>query len=368
MRKVLSAGPFAAAAFLLCTSIATAGVLVPIPDVPGSISTNVHTINNNNLVAGSFTSSDGAVHGFFGSLDGNYTAFDALNGQTEVRGLNDQGYITGLSRVTTTSCPYNGCEFLRKPDGTVQEIKKDKAALDGLTGQIVDRQKFVGDYDYFDGNTFFYFGYYGKGAKYLSDLTLPFATIRTHPRGLGRDGTATGYFLDRDDGDMERGFILKDGVATAYDYPDENDFDTQFEGINKNGFVAGSWLDAFETFSRAFLFNSRKGTFLAIDVPNSTYPFAGSINDAGIVSVSGDTTSYIYCPSKRTCPLSAGAKDVPERWIAARATSESRLCEHGCTTPLHLPAARKPRDAAAMRAALARDPELRRELRLPFRP
>jgi hypothetical protein len=368
MCRFVLTGALAAAAFLCFLSSSEAGILVPIPNVPGSVSTNISTINNKNLVAGDYQTSDGGIHGFFGTLDGNYTTFDALSGQTSVQGLNDRGYITGLSRVTTTDCPYNGCEFLRKPDGTVQEIKNDKTPLDGLPGQIIDQQNFIGYYSYFDGSTFFYFGYYGKGAKYVSDLTLPFQTIRTHARGLARDGTVTGHFLDRDDGDMERGFILKDGIATAYDYPDENASNTEFESINKRGLVPGAWLDGLETFSRAFLFNSRKGKFLAIDVPGSTYAFADGINDAGVVAVSGDTSSYIYCPSKKTCPLRAGAMEVPDRWIAARSTSEARLCEHECLGPSHLPAARKPVDVAALRAAIARDPDLQRELRLQFRP
>jgi hypothetical protein len=178
----------------------------------------------------------------------------------------------------------------------------------------MEKQKLVGDYSYFDGSTFFYFGYYGEGTKYVSDLTLPFDAIRTHPRGLARDGTVTGHFKDSSDGNRERGFALKDGIATTYDYPDENAFTTEFEGINKKGLIAGEWLDDLETFSRAFLFNSRRGKFLAIDVPGSTYAFADGVNDAGIAAVSGDTTSYIYCPSRKTCPLSA-AIEIPDHRI-----------------------------------------------------
>jgi hypothetical protein len=337
--------------------------------VPGSIATNVRTINNNNVVAGDYTTSDGEIHGFIGTLDGTYTTFDALSGQTFAGGLNDDSYFTGLSNVPNQDCQFLGCEFLRQPDGTIQKIKNGKTPLDGLPGQIIDHQKFVGDYTYRDDNQVLHFnGYYGKGAKYVSDLTLPFNTIRTRPRGLARDGTVTGWFIDSNESYKGRGFILKDGVVTAYDYPDNNAFITQFEGVNRKGLVPGAWLDQNQTFSRAFLFNSRKGKFLAIDVPGATYPFAGGVNDAGIASVGGDATSYIYCPRRDTCPLTAGAIEVPERWIAASATSEMRLCKYGCMRSTHLPAMRKALDSAALREAVARDLELQRELRLPFRP
>ena len=123
MKTRFLAGPLAAAALSLCTFSAWAGVLVPIPPVPGSTSTSIHTINNRNVIAGDYASSDGAIHGFIGTLDGNYTTFDALSGQTFVEGLNDQGYTTGLSEVPTEDCPYQGCEYLRKPDGTVQQTR-----------------------------------------------------------------------------------------------------------------------------------------------------------------------------------------------------------------------------------------------------
>lgn len=54
-----------------------AGVLVPLPKVPGSDNTYAIAINNNNVIAGRYVTADGLNHGFFGTLDGNYTTFDA---------------------------------------------------------------------------------------------------------------------------------------------------------------------------------------------------------------------------------------------------------------------------------------------------
>lgn len=334
------------------------------------MTTFARTINDKNVVAGSYVTTDGASHAFFGTLDGQYTTFDVLGGHDAALGLNDRDYITGYSSVQTEDCQILGCQFLRATDGTIRTITKDRIPFDGIPEQIVGHQNFVGQYTYLDENSgiLYFFGYYGHAARYESDLTLPFDTYRTRPRGFSEDGTVSGWFSDRDQGNKGRGFILKDGVATAYDYPDDSAFITEFEGLNASGQVPGAWLDTDQTFSRAFVFDIAAARFKPLDVPGANYAFAGGINEAGIIAVNDDTSSYIYCPRRKTCPLHAGAIKVPERWIAARANSEARLCKDGCKSPSQLPAARKPTNEAMLRQATARDPELQRELRLPFRP
>ncbi|MFL6690197.1 MAG: hypothetical protein ACJ8IR_08460 [Alphaproteobacteria bacterium] len=312
---------------------------------------------------------DGASHVFFGTLDGQYATFDALNGETIVDGINDAGYITGESYVATDDCPLDGCQFLRTPDGTIKEITRNKAPLDGLPEQIISHQNFIGQYTYIDqNNNVFFYGYYGKGPKYVSEFTLPFNTIRTRPRGLGEDGTVTGYYTDSDGFGRVRGFVVRQGVATAYDYPDQDAFFTHFTAVNKSGLIPGQWLDSEQAFSRAFLFDSVRSRYKAIDVSGATYASAGGINNAGLVTVIDDTSSYIYCPRKSTCPLhSPDEKQIPERWISAVKFSRTLPCRDGCVGPYHGNSGAQ-HDPAAVRAAIARDPELQRELRLPFRP
>jgi hypothetical protein len=309
----------AVAAFVLCALAADAGVLVPLPKVPGSVITYAEAINNHNQISGFYTTQDGEHHGFVGTMDGNYTTFDALNGQTIVRGLNDDGYITGFSQVQTEDCPYDGCEFLRRPDGTIVTIDKDHKPLDGYSGQIVDRQKSVGEYIYPGDDGFYYdSGYRSKQAKYRSDFVLPLHNNYTAPRGLSSDGTVTGWFEDPKFSYYDHGFVARNGAATAFDYPDPNTFITQFEHTNRKEMVAGAWYNLGQTVSGAFIFDSRHARFKPIDVPGATLPFASSVNDAGIVTVGdGDGSPYIYCPHKKTCPLQAGAIEVPEHWIAA---------------------------------------------------
>jgi hypothetical protein len=142
----------ALAAASVCAT-AQAGVLVPIPPVPEGSATYITAINNKNIIAGFYTSTtDRRDHGFVGGLDGNYTTFVDVYGGAVVEGLNDDGYIVGHTDGSTADCYLSGygCQFLRKPDGTIQEITKDRAPLDGMPGQINNRREFVGKYAYSD--------------------------------------------------------------------------------------------------------------------------------------------------------------------------------------------------------------------------
>ncbi|HEX3652713.1 MAG TPA: hypothetical protein VHU18_07810 [Rhizomicrobium sp.] len=228
----------------------------------------------------------------------------------------------GYSAVVTQDCPFYGCEFLRKPDGTIVPVRKGGKPLDGIAAQIIARQKFVGQYSYTDdeGNLQVS-GEYGKRSKYVSDFGLPpeLKSGLTAPRGLQQNGTVTGWFAHQNGTHPQSGFVARDGVASAYDDPDPNAAITQFEHVNKKGLIAGAWYNSGQTTSGAFIFDSRRARFKPIDVSGATLPFASSVNDAGIVTVGdGDGSSYIYCPHKKTCPLQAGAIEIPERWIAAR--------------------------------------------------
>src|SRR4051812_8327338 len=90
--------PSCVAMLLLDVVSALAGTYIPVPMVPGAKSQIVFSINNHNVVAGSFRDSANVEHGFFGPLDGsNWTTFDApFEGTTgtEARSINDHGAIT----------------------------------------------------------------------------------------------------------------------------------------------------------------------------------------------------------------------------------------------------------------------------------
>jgi hypothetical protein len=327
----------AALASIVRLAAANAGVLLPIPPVPGSSSTYIRVINNNSIIAGDYSDAGtGRVYGFVGTLDGSYTTFDAFgDGVVQVRGLNDRGYITGYSGNQTGDCLYLGCPFLRKPNGDLIRIRKDGAPLDGRAEQITNRGEFIGRYAYLDNQgTTHLNSFYGKKTRYVQDFAFPFGALA---KGLSKDDSTVTGWSGAYDGSLW-GFVAKDRVITLYEYPDDNAFETEFAQLNDAGLIAGGWFDQNESFSRAFLFDSRKAQFAPIEIPGATYAFASSVNNSGVAAVVADQKSYIYCPHKKTCPITAGAIEVPDRWISARAVKVA-------------PAAAMPRLSVARRTA-----------------
>ena len=354
MKKSALKAVVAAAAVAWLISEAKAGTLIPVPSVPGSTATVIRGINDSNTITGSYTDPDGSVHGFVGTLDGNYAGFDFPWGTTIPEAISNDGYITGLSNYSTNDCPYYGCEYLRKPDGSIAAITKDGVPLDGVAQGIIAKTKFVGQYSVFN-NGLSYFGYYGTGTQYRAALTLPFNTNRTSPRGYNKKGIVAGYFVDTDHGSLRTGFVLKKGTATAINYPDENAFSTYLESVNNRGLIAGAWSSQDGTVEQPFVFNFAKNAFSLISVPGAPVAFANAINNNGVVTVTDFTVSYIYCLKKKGCPASPNAIEIPDRWIPAR--TRSVICRNGCTGPLHIPASHGKMDIAAVREAIGRDPE-----------
>lgn len=304
--------PLAALAILAASaafaSPAGAGTLIPVVPFPGSTSTSVFGINDNNTIVGSYIDSDGVEHGYFGTLDGTYTSFDytasTVDG-TEPRAINGDGWITGYAPASNEGFLF-GPEFARKPDGSIVTIKKDGAPLDGIAQGITKGQESVGDY--WDTVNFIRYGYYAKKGKYQEDLTLPFDTTRTAPRAINSAGTVVGFFSVS--GTMH-GFLLKGGVATQIDYPDPNAVSTTFEGINDKGVATGGWTDA-DNNSFAFLYDSTTSTFTPFTVDGASFIQIWGINKAGLIAVDSDTGVFIYCPKKPSkCPVGGGR----ENWL-----------------------------------------------------
>ena len=178
-----------------------------------------------------------------------------------------------------------------------------------------------------------------------------------------------GYYRDLDSSDHNYpGFILENGTVTTVRYPDSAAYQTFFEDINRN-LIVGYWTNSDATVSEAFLYDEGTGTFSAI-VPGDTNTSASAINRGGVVTVEVDNAPYIYCTRKKTCPLSPSKGiSIPEKWIRVPpANIRTVLCQNGCLGSYHEAAREKPANAAAVRAAIVGDPDLQRELRLPWRP
>lgn len=318
---------------------AQAGTLIPVPQVPGSIGTVVLGINNSNIITGWYETPDFAVHGFFGSLDGEYQTFDYPSGQTTPFAINDDGYISGEGAPTDGRI---GDEFIRAPDGAFTTVRKDGVALDGSARGFKGKTNFVGDYWTFDDNGIGTdHGYLGNKGKWQADVVLPLDTNRTAARDIDSKGRIAGYFSDPDVGGLNRGFVLDGDTLQVVAYPDDRATFTILEGMNDRGLVVGSWGGG-SILESAFVFDIKKQKYKSINVPlisNSNISVdAGGINNADVVTVNADGKPFIYCLNEKTCPSSPSAIRIADRWISAPGLTQTLLCIRSCLRP-HVTAA-----------------------------
>jgi len=293
------------AAVLALPAVSNAATLVPVTPPEGAASTVVFGINDKNVITGSYFDANGVEHGFFGPLNGTYTTFDygGTSTGTEPRGINDTGDIVGFATDPSFTV---GTEFRRTADGTVQAIEKDGSALDGIA-QGITRKKDTSTGDYVDPNTGVRTGYIGQEGAYQSDVDLGLNATRTSPRGLNKHDTLAGFFVDS--GGVTHGFILgKKGIPQVIDADASGT--TSLEGINKKELVTGQVTDA-DGNPHSFLYNNATGEFTTIDVPDgSVLQQAWGVNDKGLVAVSTDVASYIYCTRDVHCP--DGGSDIAD--------------------------------------------------------
>jgi hypothetical protein len=297
MRFLKLAAATGAAIGGLVLSAAYAGTLIPVPPVPNSVETDVLGINDNDVITGAYFLEDGSKHGFVGTLDGEYSTFDYGSGfDTTGIGIDNNGYVTGWAYNE-----HEGTErqFIRNPDGKMRNITLNGAALDGSgrPGNVIGKERFVGWYEVAGDKPR---GYFGKHRDYREEITLPFENgYGTLPSGLNRHGDVVGAFTACDSCSFS-GFVIKDGIATEVDYPDQEASATKLAAINDKGEVVGSreYCNDGDCYWSAFIYNSQSGTF-----KNIPADAASSINNAGLVAVQSNGQPYIFCSKpKKSCP------------------------------------------------------------------
>lgn len=291
MKSSLSA---AAALLLTCAAAGAAETLIPVPPVPGSVATTVFTINDKNVVAGSYTTADGREHGFFGTLDGSYTTFDSSFKNTQARGINNDGLVMGIGYDNKHSSA-----FERYPDGSMAYVtKRGKPLGNGVAGAINADGTFVADA--FDLKSTKHFNFFGENADYAEEVVTPGLPV-ARPRGINDLKDVAGYYQDAG-GDLH-GFLLKDGAITGIDYPGSEG--TIVYGLNNAGEMAGIWGDRKER-PHAFIYDG--GKFKSIvekGAANGKYAVSYGLNNAGMVAVNFAAADgpFIYCPHKASrCP------------------------------------------------------------------
>jgi hypothetical protein len=334
MRYSLAA--FGLASALLLSPASEAGRVLPLPQVPGSIQTDVTDINDSNVVTGvyAFTfNGQTEQNAFVGTLDGQYTTFYHSNRDVTVAlDISNDGYVSGYD-YSYGDGSYCGNAFVRNPKGRLRDVTKNGATFDGQAGGVARNRKFVGFSCVFENLGLSAYGYFGKGYTYRADLVLPFNTVRTTPEDVTDTGIVVGTFKDKDQNGKFRAFVLADGVATAFDYPDANAIWTFFDSINDRHMISGDWYDANET-PHAFLFDLNTMRYLSITVRGATTVSVGGINTAGLVALSVDNMPYIYCSRPQTCPFSPKAVDTQDKWLPVPQSSLHRaVCRNGCLVP-----------------------------------
>jgi probable HAF family extracellular repeat protein len=263
-------------------------------------------INDSNIIAGGYTDSAGALHGFYGPPDGsNYKTFDMSDGsQPEARAIFNDGSITGLALASGFTF---GEEFYRAPGGRIKLLKNAAGAVqDGVAQGGNDAGVYVGDYLDTDGVT--RLGFKGKAGKFKSNFKLPLKNLTsTNPRQINNNGVVAGGYTGSDG--IQHGFVLDGKKLTSFDAPGSVGV-TVAEGINDNGQVSGLYQDSGGN-RHGFVYDVSTGKFKAVDPGDgSTFQEAWGINNKGLVV--GDTSNglaFIYCPLKPAkCPK--GAADI----------------------------------------------------------
>jgi len=294
-----------------------AGVLIPVPPIPGSYFTLAFDINDDNIVAGFFVdASSGKAHAFYESLDGNYTVFDDSSGLAMPQTINNDGIISGQTVVTDQGL----CDvipFERGLDGTIVHIKKGKKPFTGVAAGLNNKGEFVGYYCDKNGGVS---SYYGKLGKYKAPLTvagLPLATVAT---GINNTGIVAGYFSNTPG--QSSGFLLHNGITTVVTYPGANA--TALTDINDHGLAAGTATDA-QSQTRAFVFDTKNQTFQDLDVFGGVQ--TSGMNNEGllIVNMPSSLQSFVFCMrSKKKCP-STGTEVSTNHALPAPAPSAAVL-------------------------------------------
>lgn len=290
------------AALLLTSSAAGAAeTLIPVPQVAGSVATTVFAIADNNTIAGSYTTPDGAEHGFFGTLDGNYTTFDSSLKNTQARGINNDGIVMGIGYDKKHSSI-----FERFPDGSMTYVTKAGKPLGfGVAGAVNAGGVFVADA--FNRKGTKHFNFFGQNAEYTEEIVTPGLSV-SRPRGVNDSKDVAGYW--QDDAGAPHGFMLKDGAVTTIDYPGSEG--TFVYGINNADQMAGFFGKNDKP--HAFVYDAASAQFKLIvekGVANGNLAVSYGLNNEGLVAVNFVAADgpFIYCPHKASkCPSGAKAR------------------------------------------------------------
>lgn len=291
-----------ALAALLTSSAASAAVYVTLAEVPDGNRTTAVGINGKNQIAGHYFDAGGHEHAFFGPINGPYTSFDVGTTRTWATGINNAGTIVG-----STNSPEDGgfnLGFERYPSGKTVIVRMGHSEiLDGGPGNINNLGVFVGAGNVNPG--FVEHTYYARKGRYTGEMVVSQSTLPT-PASINASNVVVGYFFTNEEhyNYVHHGFILSGGVSTQIDYPDDRAvYGTELNGINDDGLIAGDWLDLHHR-RHAFKYDMNTADFTPLQPPGTPYANAWQVNEKGLIAMTSDIGSFVYCPNVQRCPAS----------------------------------------------------------------
>ena len=241
---------------------------------PGSISTTLHSINNNGIAVGEYVSPDSA-HGFFiyDITAGTFSPITVPAPYSILRawGINDNGQI---STVVTNGGPTPSFAILN-PDGSL-------TLLPGFNGQGPDVPAGINNAPKMIENASFFGGY----ALVSADGTS--TPLSAYSFGVNNSDFVIGYHLLGANREPPYEAVLRDpsgsytdvlcpGVpltGTAWGYP-------IFFGINDNGVLAGTYIATPQPGEAQMSLSTTSVTFPATPVGQTTAPQTITITNTG---------------------------------------------------------------------------------------
>lgn len=274
-----------------------AAVLVPVPRVAGATSTAAYGINDDGVITGAFTGQDGQLHAFFGTLDGQYTAFDAGTGGTVARAIDDRGVIVGFSNAVSGDAGAQPI-FERKPNGEILGVTRSGEQLMGFAFGIESgKDRFAGAY--WDPAKHQTVAFRGRGGVWKDNVTVREVHQASAAHGINAQGVVVGAYFRP----PMHGFVLHGRKLTTVDYPSPRAVATELEAINDQGHATGQWVDR-KGHTHAFLYDIATATFTDIRIKGAADVFAFGIDNNDNVAVDTADDAFVWCRTRAACPSS----------------------------------------------------------------
>lgn len=267
------AGTWYDSGFVTHGFLRTAGGTITSFDPTGSTGTNVRGMNDNQVVVGSFSDSNG-THGFIRAANGTITVYDAPGsvGYTEIYGINDNGVFAG----TYAASDGNDYGFVVSAKGKFKQF--------GVSGQrytvvtALNSKSVTAGYN--NGNNGLHLFVRSSNGT-ITTFDIPHGN-NPSVAGVNSRGSIAGTSYKNSDSNSGHGYLRhSDGTITAFQVV--SGYETAAFALNVHNIVCGTYYDAGGDY-HGFMRGAGSGT-TTIDAPGSAGATGCSaINDSGVAA------------------------------------------------------------------------------------